>query len=617
METIKEAIDAILAKFNEYSKLPFTSNPMRTLLCDTFIDSLKNEFPELRDKTKYYLQASIGKSKYAQILWALISYPWITKSAQHGVYVLFLVSSDGNHFYLSLGQGSAKKSPKELSESAKAISNLVDCSPFSKNVLSLGPDLKGNSENKKHYENGCICYKQYDKGNVPNDLILKNDIQRMINIYSQYNEVFIKGGAATNEGKTNSITDISKISDYILKKGFSYPKGFVQNFYLCLKSKPFVILAGVSGTGKTKLANLFAEAVGATADNGRFKLVPVRPDWSDSSELIGHKDLNGNFQPGLLLTFLEKAQKDKNNPYFFCLDEMNLARVEYYFSDVLSIMETRRFSTDGLSIVTNKIVDENLTLDKNSNHFHDVIVPDNVYFIGTVNMDETTFPFSKKVLDRANMIEFSDIDLSVSTLASSTMESSTNTAIKSADKGETPAASAAVETIASTSPLIMDNSFLKANFLTIKDCLTEPNIIGYCNTLEAINQKLEESSNQVGYRVRDEICFYLINNEKLRLLTDDEAMDNEIMQKILPRIQGSSSRILETLADLFEICVPGFLANTGIKKDNSSALFNQMKTYIDSSSGPTILPIKYPRSAKKICFMTQRYSEDDFTSYWL
>ena len=88
------------------------------------------------------------------------------------------------------------------------------------------------------------------------------------------------------------------IEAYIKAKGFTYDRGLIENFYLSLKSKPFVILAGTSGTGKTRLVRLFAEAIGATKENGRYEQVAVRPDWSDSTDLFGHVDLNGKFIPG-------------------------------------------------------------------------------------------------------------------------------------------------------------------------------------------------------------------------------------------------------------------------------------------------------------------------------
>jgi AAA domain (dynein-related subfamily) len=135
---------------------------------------------------------------------------------------------------------------------------------------------------------------------------------------------------------------IDHIHSYISNKGFYYEQKEIINLYLSLKTKPFVILSGISGTGKTKIVQLFAESLGATADNGQFALIPVRPDWSDGSDLIGYRDIKGDFQAGPFTKVLIEANKPENrdNPYFVLLDEMNLARVEYYFSDLLSVMES-------------------------------------------------------------------------------------------------------------------------------------------------------------------------------------------------------------------------------------------------------------------------------------
>lgn len=194
---------------------------------------------------------------------------------------------------------------------------------------------------------------------------------------------------------------LQRINTYIKAKGFTFDEGLVENYYLSLKSKPFVILAGTSGTGKTRLVRLFAEAIGATKDNGRYKLVSVRPDWSDSSDLFGHVNLQGEFVPGAIIDFIKNASDDLEHPYFLCLDEMNLARVEYYLSDFLSVIETRKWTDE-------RIKTDIITLDKAADKEYPALsLPENLYVVGTVNMDETTFPFSKKVLDRANTIEFS------------------------------------------------------------------------------------------------------------------------------------------------------------------------------------------------------------------
>ena len=343
---------------------------------------------------------------------------------------------------------------------------------------------------------------------------------------------------------------ITAIKTYIATKGFNYDGALIENFYLGLKSKPFVILAGTSGTGKTRLVRLFAEAIGA-----EYKLVSVRPDWSDSSDLFGHVDLNQKFVEGSVIKFVKQAELNPSKPYFLCLDEMNLARVEYYMSDILSAIETRRHESG--MIVTDPI-DVNYGNDSAAaGRYGKLILPGNLYIVGTVNMDETTFPFSKKVLDRANTIEFSYVDLL------SLPSFSTETAPK----------------------VTVDNDFLASKYITLNDCdaADKGYISGICTTLSRVNGILEMANAHIGYRVRDEIVFYMLNNKKADLLDEKVAFDNQIMQKILPRVQGSSESIKKMLEELLKIC--------------------------DSE--------KFETSAKKINFMIKRYDEDGFTSYWL
>ena len=361
-------------------------------------------------------------------------------------------------------------------------------------------------------------------------------------------EITLKGG----EKEMTIKEQVAAIRKYIEAKGFNYDGSLIENFYLGLKSKPFVILAGTSGTGKTRLVRLFAEAIKA-----EYKLVSVRPDWSDSSDLFGHVDLNQKFVPGAIIDFVKQAELNPNKPYFLCLDEMNLARVEYYMSDILSAIETRRYESG--MIMTDPVVSSaNYGNDSAAaGRYGKVILPGNLYIVGTVNMDETTFPFSKKVLDRANTIEFSYVDL----LSMPSFSTAT------ADK------------------ITVTNEFLVSKYITLNDCdAADREYIGsVCTTLSRINSILEIANAHIGYRVRDEIVFYMLNNREADLLDDKVAFDNQIMQKILPRVQGSSESIKTMLGELLKIC--------------------------ESE--------KYEASAKKINFMIKRYEEDGFTSYWL
>lgn len=352
---------------------------------------------------------------------------------------------------------------------------------------------------------------------------------------------------------------IEHIHSYITSQGFNYSLTNIKNLYLSLRSKPFVIISGISGTGKTKIVQLFAESVGATEENGRFNLIPVRPDWSDGSELLGYTDIKGEFQKGPLTEMVEHAMDPEHQhlPHFVLLDEMNLARVEYYFSDVLSVMESRR--RNGVNIISSYLLDEKAI-------GVPLRLPENLFIIGTVNMDETTHPFSKKVLDRANTIEFNEIYL------------------ENFDYLEEQEEVEAQQFL---------NEQLAANYISLKDVYaTHSALISKVSSrLVAINKILEPLNAHVGYRVRDEICFYMIHNAEAGLLDENEAFDFCIMQKILPRITGGDGRVDTLLTDLLEWL-------TG-------------QSYDSAISG------NYPRSTKKVAEMLGRYHADGFTSFWI
>jgi energy-coupling factor transporter ATP-binding protein EcfA2 len=411
-------------------------------------------------------------------------------------------------------------------------------------------------------------------GNQVNPMYVFEKKPRLYFAKKEYNQIKNIEVKDNMEDSNITVTDeITNIKNYIRSRGFLYDDNLIENYYLSLKTKPFLILAGISGTGKSKLARLFAEAIDATAENRRFKLVPVRPDWSDSTDLLGYKDLNGRFHPGVLTTFVKDAMKNPQYPYFFVLDEMNLARVEYYFSDVLSIIESR--NKVNKTIVTDRLLNRELLDSVSYNEYGDIYIPENLYFIGTVNMDETTFPFSKKVLDRANVIELSDVDLDY-----------------------------AFDDVEEVLPKTLNNDFLRSDFLTLKDCAGYDDIVDETiSILKNINEVL--GYYRFGYRVRDEICFYIIYNSIYGLMDFDDAMDYEILQKILPRINGSSISIKKILIELFKICSGNLENRFDYDSDVSEKMFEE------------IANVKYRKSCDKIAFMTRRYEEDGFTSYWL
>ena len=365
---------------------------------------------------------------------------------------------------------------------------------------------------------------------------------------------------------------INHIHSYIISQGYEYDYTLISNLYLSIKTKPFVILAGISGTGKSKIVRLFAESLGATVENNQFNMISVRPDWNDSTELIGYKNLESKFVKGKLTQIIEEASQNLDKPYFVCLDEMNLARVEYYLSDYLSVIESRRKIGD-------KIVTDKLIYDSEIDEEETLSLPENLYIVGTVNMDDTTFQFSRKVLDRANTIEFSEVNLE-NLFGENLLKDNLNENIE------------------------VYNDFLKSTYLKVVDIEDEYRdyAIEINEKIIEINNILAKSQKQFAYRVRDEILFYMVENKKSDLLDEDDAFDYQIMQKVFPAISGSENSVKETLVNLFNfICEKEVLNDSDIEN---------AKNYLESSK------VRYIKSAEKIVYMLKGYNYDGYASYW-
>lgn len=538
------------------------------------------------DASVYCVKGSVGAGRWTDVPWIAVFDKRITQSAQKGVYIVYLLNKDSKTLYLTLNQGATDVS--QQGKNGKLSFTGIASADNSRTTIALETrakqirDMLSNSGNvligaidsgSKAYDAGCIYYKEYHLDTIPEDDVLISDLNQFIELYQNYYKTFICENADSiaenlqggeNEVPVSTKEAIRQIRDYIEARGFMYEDKMIENFFLSLKSKPFVILAGTSGTGKTRLVKLFAEAIGA-----EYKLIPVRPDWSDGSDLFGHYDLNGKFIEGPICECYKLASEKPNKPVLLCLDEMNLARVEYYLSDFLSVIESREKNADG------KVITIPIAQYENG-------IPDNLYLIGTVNMDETTFPFSKKVLDRANTIEFSYVDLLPNFNAPAVIPEK----------------------------LQLPNSFLRTDYLILsRDCISEQEYASeICAELQTINEILVIGNAHVGYRVRDEIVFYMLNNKaEGELLTHNEAFDNEIMQKILPRIQGSSATVKKMLCELFKLCAADQEQKIG---DTDSE--KMRKVLADTS-----INCKYRKSAKKLELMVRRFEEDGFTSYWL
>ncbi|MGW8822905.1 MrcB family domain-containing protein [Paenibacillus lautus] len=360
--SLHHALNEILESYTSARNQAFAGHPLGTLFRQRIpeqIRSLSYISPS------YKVQGSVGQGNWADVPWIAVMDKRITDTTQHGEYIVYLFSEDMGSVYLTLNQG-VTTPKKELGKKEgyqyleNKVNEMREFLPLEGMQKDEGIHLTSKSGLGRDYQVSTIAYVRYDRGAIPDDTQLQTDLENMVTNYKMYVQHVLQNKRVDEESPTSngegSISlstltvseQVKQIKTHITHQGFHYPDGLIENLYLSLKTKPFVILAGVSGTGKTKLVKLFAEAVGATKDNRQFALIPVRPDWSDPSDLLGFKDLSGVFRPGRLAEVLVDASKPENHhkPYFICLDEMNLARVEHYFSDILSVIETQEWKQD-------------------------------------------------------------------------------------------------------------------------------------------------------------------------------------------------------------------------------------------------------------------------------
>lgn len=321
-----------------------------------------------------------------------------------------------------------------------------------------------------------------------------------------------------------------------------------------IKSKPFLLLAGISGTGKSRIVRELARACWDEGTDEykaqkpkNFQMVQVKPNWHDSSDLIGYVSRvsgKAEFVAGEFLKFIAKAWENIETPYFLCLDEMNLAPVEQYFAEYLSVIESRKSHEDG-TVTTDPIVEKadeewyfNLTASLTSDEdirkqFNEqgICIPQNLIVVGTVNMDETTFSFSRKVLDRAMTIEMNEVDLHGGL-------TERNEPIGKLDKVEL--IGYAVEGV----------DVYAANKEVCETVLTY---------LDAVNSVLEATPFKIAYRTRNEFLLYVVNNLPYKKGENDEelpqgyvvarALDEITSMKVLSRIEGDDTKVSDKLLD--------------------------------------------------------------------
>lgn len=472
-------------------------------------------------------------------------------------------------------------------------------------------------------------------------------------------------GMAFWNGETK-IKKKSEFSNLIINSA----QGYSLQYLTALRTKPFMLLAGISGTGKSRIVRKLAQATvteelqkaegyeGTDFANDRwklhspanFELIQVKPNWHNSMDVIGY--LSNIPSPHYVFTpfieFIVKAWQHPEVPFFLCLDEMNLAPVEEYFAEFLSAIESRSFEggeymTDPIikpfnsfgenvaKMMVNTLLPNFTAADKNSilgnivDHLETkgLTLPKNLMVIGTVNMDETTFSFSRKVLDRAMSVEMNEVNYD--SFLNDTTDDDLKEIVQAFEENDDADLNALLVDRHIEAREIIDELGDDAKFA-----------IDY---LKRINALLDGTPFKLGYRAANEALIYLQASYEFGQTDRIAALDNFTLMKILSRIEGDETKLKITNSEADKERIADAEVNVDEAKQYGdlnilTALRNIITVHLgkadnidsditegttnesDGNMGLTELSKKELQSIKKIDSMLSQLKRDHFVSFW-
>lgn len=524
-----------------------------TIQLKKFLEQAKTTNLKTKNYTSKYLETkvkvSFGQGGVAHIPW--ISFLIEPNKTSEGIYPVYLYYKEFQLLILAYGV-SETKTPLvqwKLAENTKTIRE------YFKENFAKKPERYGAS----------FIHRVYDVNNLPDDKTLETDLIKIIEEYKlQFNESKI-------EKVTMKKKKFSKNDYYndVLKSGLIFSDILINRFVSSLLTKPFVLLTGLSGSGKTKIAQSFVQWI--CEDKSQYKIIPVGADWTNREPLLGYpnglsKEEYITPDSGALNLIIRAAKiENANKPYFLILDEMNLSHVERYFADFLSIME----SDDRINLYTGN---ERIDLEGNPVP-NDIFWPKNLFIIGTVNIDETTYMFSPKVLDRANTIEFRVDTSNLKTFFEKPMK---------------------IE----LSLIESKGAEMAENFLEIAQDKEIQNEEIYKEAFLKFFEELKKVGAEFGYRTATEMLLLIKKLKTFGDLSDEKCLDIAIIQKLLPKLHGSRSKIVKVLDALILLCL----------KEGQEFSIAKFDEVLETN-------IIYPISYEKLIRMYKNVLDNGFTSY--
>ncbi len=521
-------------------------NQLKQFLAQAKTDNLKTKH-FVSNYKNFEVKVSFGQGNTARIPW--ISFLKEPNTTSHGIYPVYLYYKD--YEILILAYGVSETNIPEMTwnlEDKKSIAEYFDIK------YSKKPDRYGSS----------YVFKVYDVNNLPTESILDNDLDSLLNIYS--------GETKAKRSTENKLVQfhIDTFFNNLVLSGLSYSKSLITRFSSSLLTKPFVILTGLSGSGKTKLAQAFVQWI--CQDESQYCIIPVGADWTNREPLLGYPNAlkpEEYVKPDSgVLDLIVQANNQPDLPHFLILDEMNLSHVERYFADFLSVMESK----EEIPLYAEGTVQNGVPAK--------LKVPSNLFIIGTVNIDETTNMFSPKVLDRANTIEFrvtqDEMKNFLSNIRDINMDALTGKGVGMAKNFLEMAAS---------------REFATADLTEINAALVQ--FFG----------ELKKTGAEFGYRSATEILRLIHQLTVLdNTLTTNQKIDIAIVQKLLPKLHGSRRKLCPVLETLGSFCITGDFKIIKDVFEKADFDFN----------GANVL---YPLSLEKITCMYRGAIDNGFASF--
>ncbi len=567
--SLAQAIFDVLQQYPEAKRQPFPDHRVASIVKQVIPQGIQQW--GILDEGRHRLVASVGQGNWAAVPWVAILDASRGGTMQDGLYVALLFVEDMDRVVLALMYGVMEAGGRVAL--AERVDSLRQRLQFDQTLWKVGDvRIAGRGAGAK-YGQGIVVYREFLPDAIPSDAALRAAFARIVKIYDQALTVADKGWRARPSDANASTTralevppsyasrsfDLMEASAMISDIGYHISTENLLNVILAIETRPFIILSGRSGTGKTTFTRILAKMFGLP-----YYRVAVSPAWADPADLLGFMSpLNHQRVPGALDSLVASTHASA----LLCLDEFNVAKVEHYFSDFISAMDAGEGQFWGSLPSLERLDGGMLTL------------PRRLLVIATMNFDDSVQSITPRVLDRANVIEF-DLAAVQDLVVSRPLDWHK---LETIEPRPWPWASAA--------PMADDELSVQL--------------------IQRLWMSLKGSRGQFGHRVAQEIYRYiqlgLPYAESLSKNTESQRMallDRQIVQRLLPKFHGSA---MATDIEAMVRALADFMDHNGDPVDVESR-----QTIVQAARNLGILPF----TVTKIDRMLGTYTEDGYASYW-